>query len=64
MKTNGNISLSVFVAVLKAANVSVIALQRSTSGKNTFYVARVTGTPGTLNIAASGDLPSPQQLTF
>jgi len=50
-------------AALSGAGISATALQRSTTGKVTWYVARVAGTSDATTVAA-GELSAPQQLSF
>jgi vacuolar-type H+-ATPase subunit F/Vma7 len=50
-------------AVLTQAGISAAVLQKSTTGKLTWYVARVTGVSSPTNIPA-GDLSTPQLLSF
>ncbi|CAG7731225.1 unnamed protein product, partial [Allacma fusca] len=50
-------------AVLTQGGISATAVQRSTTGELTWFVARVTGVTSVSNIPA-GDLSAPQLLTF
>lgn len=49
---------------LTAAGLTAASVQRSTSGKSTWYVARVIGGVGTTPVPAAGDLAAPQTLSF
>jgi D-3-phosphoglycerate dehydrogenase len=60
----GKGGFSAIEETLTKSGVTATALQRSTAGKNTWYVARVTGPVPNLTIPASGDFSTSQELTF